>query len=88
MKNIFVKREERLAFSEMLELSGEEKIVAFVSLLHLDTQQKIWLEQEGHLEEIWILLKHLYEKQNKEKLDLIRSEIEALEEDHVKSVKN
>ena len=65
LKNIFVKREERLAFSEMLELSGEEKIVAFVSLLHLDTQQKIWLEQEGHLEEIWILLKHLYEKQNR-----------------------
>ncbi len=84
LKHIFSNQEERLAFSQLLELSNEEKIPVFVSLLHLDNQQKVWLEQEGHFEEIWILLKNLYEKQNKEKLEAIRAEIEELEKEHYK----
>ena len=66
LKDIFSNREERLAFSELLgkNISRDEKVMAFISLLHLNTQQKIWLEQEGHFEEIWILLKSLYEKKN------------------------
>jgi len=79
LKDIFSKREKRLAFSELVNMTKEDKIIAFVSLLHLDTQQRIWLEQEGHFEEIWILLKGLYEKQNKEKLDKLKAEVKALE---------
>lgn len=82
LKDIFSKQEEKLAFSELIENHGEDKLSAFVSLLHLDTQQRVWLEQKGHFDEIWVLLKAGYEKQNKEKLDKIRAEIEAMELEH------
>jgi hypothetical protein len=66
IKEAFSDRDTGLAFSELLKMTGENKIYAFVSLLHLDNQQKVWLEQEGHFEEIWIFLKSLYVEKNKE----------------------
>jgi len=87
LKNIFTNSNERLAFSELVNLSesGEasksEKVAAFVSLLHLDKDQMVWLEQENHLDEIWILLKHLYEKQNSEKIAKIQEEMDKLYDD-------
>ena len=70
LKKIFSNREKRFAFSELIKGSNkktkEEKINSFISLLHLDNQQKVWLEQEGHFEEIWIMLKSLYEKHKSE----------------------
>ena len=77
LKEIFANRETRLAFSELAGKSKEEKIATFVPLLHLDNQQKVWLEQEAHLEEIWILLKHIYEKQNADVLEKMRKEVES-----------
>lgn len=76
LQDIFSKKETRLAFSELAGIDPEERISTFIPLLHLDTQQKIWLEQEGHLEEIWILLKNIYEKQNAEMLEKMRKEAE------------
>jgi len=58
---------ERVPFSEFAGESKEEKINHFIPLLHLDYQKKVWLEQEGHLEEIWIWLHDLYMKKNAEK---------------------
>nr|AIF01522.1 putative chromosome segregation and condensation protein (scpA) [uncultured marine group II/III euryarchaeote KM3_149_F06] len=87
LKDIFSNREERLAFSELIkssdtfEVSKEDKVAAFVSLLHLDNQQKVWIEQENHLDEIWILLKSLYEKQNSEKITKLTTEIDKLYEE-------
>lgn len=78
---IFDKRSERFPFSEFEHKSKDDKIHAFVSLLHLDTQHKIWLEQEGNFEEIWIWLKTLYEEKNKDKLEQMKKEaMEELEE--------
>jgi segregation and condensation protein A len=76
LTNIFSSREEKLAFSELSGPDAEEKIASFVPLLHLDNQQKVWLEQEGHLEEIWILMKHMYEKQNSAELERMKKEVE------------
>jgi|TARA_B100000315_G_C14584851_1_gene592428 segregation and condensation protein A len=87
LKNIFTNREERLAFSELVKISEdnkvskEERVAAFVSLLHLDNQQKVWIEQENHLDEIWIMLKSLYEKQNSEKIEKLTAEIDKLYDD-------
>ena len=84
LKNIFSNRNERLAFSELLNLhdkknlSREDKIAVFVSLLHLDNQQKVWIEQENHFEEIWIMLKSLYEKQNAKEIAKLTAEIDEL----------
>jgi len=81
LNSIFKNRDERLAFSELVETGGVERFNSFISLLHLDHQRKVWLEQEGHLEEIWIWLQSLYEEKNKEKLKAIRDEIDKLESD-------
>lgn len=77
LKEIFSNRENKLSFSELAGQDREDRIATFIPLLHLDNQQKVWLEQQGHFEEIWILLKHLYEKQNKEVLENLRKEVEA-----------
>ena len=71
LKDIFFSRSEKFAFSEFVKncKTKNEKILVFVSLLHLDNQQKIWLEQENNFEEIWVLLKNIYNKQNKEMLE-------------------
>lgn len=78
LKEIFMARETKLAFSELVgnACTNEEKIATFVPLLHLDNQQKVWLEQNGHFEEIWILLKHIYEKQNAALLEAMKKEVE------------
>lgn len=86
LKQIFSdpNNQDELAFSKLLEMSKEEKVPAFVSLLHLDNQQKVWLEQHKHFDEIWILLKELYEEKNKDKLQKIRAELDRMEVEHEK----
>jgi len=73
---MFEKREEKLPFSEIAGSTKEERIFSFMSLLHLDNQQKVWLEQEAHFDEIWILLKHLYEKKYAQELARMKEEVE------------
>jgi segregation and condensation protein A len=76
LEKIFSNRENKLAFSELVGGNGEERVPTFVPLLYLDNQHKIWIEQEGHCEEIWILLKTIYEKQNVAMLEEMRKEAE------------
>ncbi|MEK6792693.1 MAG: segregation/condensation protein A [Nanoarchaeota archaeon] len=87
IKQMFVKSDERVAFSELSSLDPEERLVTFVSLLHLDNQQKVWLEQEGHFEEIWVLLKEIYESKNKDLLQRLKEEVESLEAEREAEVK-
>jgi len=81
IKELFSNGEDRIAFTELVKLTGENKVAAFVSLLHLDNQQKIWLEQDNHFEEIWILVKKLTMERNESEAN-INSKISALEEYH------
>lgn len=76
IQSIFTNRETKVGFSELLDLDKGDKLSAFVSLLHLDNQQRVWLEQEGHFDEIWILLKDIYVKNNKDKLEQMQREVE------------
>lgn len=76
LQKIFEEQEEKVAFSELAGTTIEERIATFVPLLHLDTQHRIWLEQEGNFAEIWILLKHLYEKKHAEEREAMRKEVE------------
>lgn len=78
LEQVFSGRTAKLAFSELTQAhTREERIIHFVALLHLDTQQRVWLEQEGHMEEIWIWLKALYETIHKDKLEGLRAEVAA-----------
>ena len=77
LQHLFKTRDTKLAFSELAGSSAKERVNTFIPLLYLDTQHKVWLEQEGHCSEIWILLKHLYEQQHAETLEAMRKEVEA-----------
>lgn len=80
LRSVFEDRTDRLAFTHLLgddHDDREKKIMGFVSLLHLDNQQRVWLEQEGHFDEIWIWLKELYVEKHKDRLESLRAEVEA-----------
>ncbi|MBI2452104.1 segregation/condensation protein A [Candidatus Pacearchaeota archaeon] len=76
LKKIFSSKEERVAFSEFLKHNGREKVSTFVPLLHLDYQHKVLLEQENHLDEIWIWLKQHHNKKYAKELEKMRKEVE------------
>jgi segregation and condensation protein A len=79
--SIYLKKKpkSRLSFTELVGEGREEKLAAFLPLLHLDNQQKVWLEQEDHFEEIWIWLYELYKKQRA--LDFVEEGIDEIEEE-------
>ncbi len=54
----------RVPFSLLIGGDKEEKIYSFSSLLHLENQKKIWLEQKEHFGEIHIWHKETYFKNN------------------------
>lgn len=82
LKKLFNNSEDRVAFSSLSEATPEDRLVTFVSLLHLDNQQKVWLEQDGHFEEIWVLLKEIYESKNKDLIEKLKREVALLEKEH------
>lgn len=75
VKRFFIGRSERLAFSELV--GDEDRVGTFVSLLYLDNQQKVLLEQDGHLEEIYIWLKNLHSKKYSAELMRLEAEVKA-----------
>jgi len=64
----------KIGYTNLIGNEKEEKLAGFLPILHLDNAKKLWLEQETHLNEIWI---YRYEYYNKNKKDFI----EELEED-------
>ena len=48
----------KITFNDFIGLDREERIIAFAPLLHLENQNKVWLEQEKHFDEIhiWLIL--------------------------------
>jgi segregation and condensation protein A len=50
------KPNEKLTYTMLTGSEKEEKIASFLPLLHLDSQGKVFLEQEKHFDEIYILL--------------------------------
>jgi len=76
LKTLFSQKETKVKFSDISGNSTEERISNFIPLLHLDNQHKVFLEQDQHFEEIYIWLKHLYEKENRKELEKMRAEVE------------
>lgn len=58
------KEKNKISFTELIGETKEERILAFLPLLELENQKKIWLEQENHFDEIHIWLKETYFKHN------------------------
>src|SRR3989344_1426190 len=57
---------DKVSFTEIVGMNKEERIVAFLPLLHLDNQKRIWLEQNEHFDEIHIWLKKNFDEKNPE----------------------
>lgn len=69
-------KERKISLTQFVGENKEEKIISFSPLLHLENQQKVWLDQEAHFEEIYIWLKHIYLKHNPDPFKELREEIE------------
>src|SRR3989338_7033902 len=76
-------KQEKIAFSEFSGPKREEKIQTFIPLLHLDNHNKLWLQQERHLEEIWI---HKSGKQFIQRDEIITNKLEAQFEDKLDEI--
>jgi len=69
------KSDKKIGYTEFTSNNREEKIISFLPLLHLDTQKKVWLEQNGHCEEIYIWLHESYLKENPDPFADLRKEL-------------
>ncbi len=58
----FKLKQTRISYSELIGDNKEEKVACFLPVLHLDSQNKLFLEQESHFDEIWIWIYHHYFK--------------------------
>lgn len=76
IKKLFSEKNSKMAFSNIAGKSKEEKIEAFMPLLHLDTQHKVVLEQENQFDEIWVWMKSHYDGVNAEELERMQREVE------------
>ena len=56
------KGEMKLPYSHFTENNKEEKIACFLPMLHLSNTNKLWLEQEGHFQEIYMYIYEVYKK--------------------------
>ena len=81
----------KIPFSEFVKGDKSEKIITFSPLLHLENQQKVWLEQSSHFEEIHIWLKKTYLRHNPDPFADLRQELEKeinnLDSDKKKRIK-
>ena len=77
----FKKRQGKIPYSELTGNNKEERIACFLPCLHLENQQKLFLEQENHFEEIYIWLYSHYQKQVQE--GLIKPRIIDVEKEEV-----
>jgi len=66
----------KISYSDFIGKNREERIISFYPLLHLETQQKVWLHQDAHFEEIYIWLKQVYLKHNPDPFEEIKKELE------------
>ncbi|MBU3906727.1 MAG: segregation/condensation protein A [Nanoarchaeota archaeon] len=71
----------KISFTELIGNNKEERILSFSPLLHLENQKKVWLEQNGHFEEIHVWLKHIYLKHNPDPFAELRENIEYQKEE-------
>ena len=69
------KDKQKISFTEFIGKDKDERIIAFLPLLHLETQKKIWLEQEKHFEEIYLWLKKTYLKHHPEPFAELKQEL-------------
>jgi segregation and condensation protein A len=74
----------KVGFSELIGREREEKLACFLPLLHLSNSKKLWLEQERHLDEIWIFLHEYFIKNRDKFIEELEEDIESMKEEFEK----
>jgi len=82
------KEQKKISFSDFVGADREEKIISFGSLLHLEDQKKVWLEQKNHFEEIHIWLKKEYFNHNPDPFADLRQDTEEESSNVSKDITN
>ena len=71
----------KIRYSDLIGKEREEKLASFLPLLHLGNTQKLWLEQEKHLDEIWIYLYNYFNKNKDKFVEDLEEDIESMKEE-------
>jgi segregation and condensation protein A len=75
----------KVGFLSLVGKERDEKLAAFLPLLHLSNNKKLWLEQEKHLDEIWIYLYDYFSKNRDIFIEELEKDIEEMKEELGKS---
>jgi segregation and condensation protein A len=72
------KHTNKVGYTELTGVERDEKLACFLPVLHLSNTKKLWLEQENHLEEIWIYLYEYFEKNKEQFMEELEEDIETM----------
>ena len=75
----------KLPYSHFTGEVKEQRLACFLPLLHLSNNNKLWLEQETHFEEIWIYLYDVWKKEFPDG-DIALKELKEELEEEVKEI--
>lgn len=79
------KEHKKITYTKFIGIKKDDRIFAFYPLLQLETQKKIWLEQENHFDEIHIWLKDTYLEHNPDPFADLKEEIFERETENLES---
>lgn len=71
----------KVPYSHLAGKDREERLACFLPLLHLSNTKKLWLEQECHLEEIYIYLYEYFDKNRDNFIEELEEDIEGMKEE-------
>ncbi|MEM0465611.1 MAG: segregation/condensation protein A [Candidatus Pacearchaeota archaeon] len=71
----------KICYTELAGKEREGRLSCFLPILHLSNNKKLWLEQEKHLEEIWIYLYEYFDKNRDKFLDGLEKDILFMKEE-------
>jgi segregation and condensation protein A len=71
----------KVSYSNLTGIEREEKLACFLPLLHLSNTKKLWLEQGGHLEEIWIYLYEYFDKNRDKFIEELQNDVDEINEE-------
>ena len=69
----------KTCYTNLVGIEREEKLACFLPLLHLSNTKKLWLEQEKHLDEIYIFLYEYFDKNRDKFIEELVHDIEEIE---------
>ena len=81
------KEHTKITYTNFVGEDKEERIISFYPLLQLEHQQKVWLEQEAHFEEIHIWLKQRFLDHHGDPFGDLKQELLDIEQQEIEKAK-